>query len=180
MKTKLHQALTLGALLSLAAGAAPAFATDHGSMNHAGMDHGSAGAMHGAAAATGGAAAQPARHGVEIRKAVVSGYTLSYNLIDMAQMMQSTSMPMTHGAEKMKSHHLMVYPVGPDGKAATGGKTGYFLVLPDKTEVKTMAMLMDDGFGADVDLVAKGDHKITTKIVLGGVTLVDEFVYTVK
>lgn len=179
MKTKLHQALTLGALLSVAAGLAPAFATDHGSMNHAGRDHGFAGGMDGAAA-TGGTAAQPARHGVEIRKAVVSGYTLSYNLIDMTQMMQSTSMPMTHGAEKMKSHHLMVYPVAPDGKPATNGKTGYFLVLPDKTEVKTMAMLMDDGFGADVDLVAKGDHRITTKIALDGVTLVDEFVYTVK
>jgi hypothetical protein len=44
-----------------------------------------------------------------------------------------------------------------------------------------MAMLMEGGFGADVDLLLKGDYKITTKIALdASTTLVDEFVYTVK
>jgi hypothetical protein len=74
----------------------------------------------------------------------------------------------------------MVYPVGPGGKAIAGGKAGYLVVQPDKTEVKAMAMFMEAGFGADLDLVAKGDYKITAKIALADVTLVDEFVYTVK
>jgi hypothetical protein len=177
MKTKLFRTVTLGALLTLAA-ASTVFAMDHGS-----MDHGAGGTMSGMhdTVPSGGAATQPARHGVEIRKTVVSGYALTYNLIDMKTMMQSTSMPMTHNSDiKMKSHHLMVYPVRPDGKPATGGKAGYLVVQPDKTEVKTLTMLMEDGYGADVDLVAIGDYKITTKIVLGDATLVDEFVYTVK
>lgn len=175
MYTMLNRTLTLAALFTFVT---VPFAT---AMDHSSMGHGSPGAagMHGAAPPA-GAAAQPARHGIEIRKAVVFGHTLAYNLIDMKQMMASSSMPMTHGGEKMKSHHLMVYPVGPDGKPATDGKAGYLVVQPDKAETKAMAMLMEDGFGADLDLVAKGDYRITTKIALGGTTLVDEFVYTVK
>ena len=94
--------------------------------------------------------------------------------------MASSPVPMSHDMSKMKSHHLMVYPVGTGGGPLAAGKAGYLVVQPDKSEVKAMAMLMGDGFGADVDLVAKGDYKITTKIVLGATTLVDEFVYTVK
>jgi len=180
MKTKLFRNVTLGALLTLAA-ASTAFAMDHSA--HGAMDHGTQGSKGGVhdAVPAGGAAAQPARHGVEIRKAVVSGYTFSYNLIDMKQMMQSNSMPMTHGSDnKMKSHHLMVYLVGPDGKPATNGKVGYFVIHPDKTDFKTLTLPMAGGFGSDIDLVAQGDYRITTKIALGDTTVVDEFVYTVK
>lgn len=169
MKTKLTPTLGLAALLTLAA--APfAVGMDHGSMGHGSMDHGGGQPA---------AAAQQARHGVEIRKTVVDGYALAYNLIDMTAMMKETSMPMTHGGEKMKSHHLMVYPVGPDGKAVTNAAAGYYLVGPDKVEAKVMAMLMGDGFGADVDLLAKGDYTITTKIAIADKKLVDEFHYTV-
>jgi hypothetical protein len=177
MKTNMFYTLTLGALITLAA-APPVFAMDHGS-----MDHGTRGTMSGShdTVPAAGAAAQSARHGVEIRKTVVSGYALTYNLIDMKSMMESTTMPMTHSSDiKMKSHHIMVYPVRPDGKPAMNGKVGYLVVQPDKTEFKTLTMLMEGGYGADVDLVATGDYKITTKIVLGDTTLVDEFVYTVK
>jgi hypothetical protein len=177
MNTKMLHTLTLGALLTLTA-APLAAAMDHGS-----MDHGSQGAVSGTHDTTPvvGAAGGTSHHGLEIRKAVVSGYKLTYNLIDMKSMMQSTQMPMTHNSDiKMKSHHLMVYVVGPESKPATSGKVGYLVIQPDKTEFKTLTMLMEDGYGADVDLVAMGDYKITTKIVLGGTTLVDEFVYTVK
>jgi hypothetical protein len=173
MNTKLHHALTLGALLIFTA--APALAADHGAMDHAGMDHGAMGGAP-AAAAEPAASASP-----ELRKVVVSGYTLTYTLFEMGQTMQSGSMPMTaHGAPKMKSHHLMVYAVGPDGKPAAGAQAGFLIVQPDKTEVKVMAMQMGDGFGADVDLAAKGDYAITTKIALAGQNLVDTFVHTVK
>ena len=95
-------------------------------------------------------------------------------------MMAASATPMTHDMSKMKSHHLMVNPVAPDRKPVAGGKAGFLVVQPDKVEVKAMAMLMEGGFGADLDLLVKGDYKITTKIVLGDTTLVDEFVYTVK
>jgi len=171
MKANMFRTATLGTLLTLATASLAAA-----------MDHGTPGTMSGThdTVPAGASSAQAARHGVEIRKAVVSGYALTYNLIDMKSMMQSTTMPMTHGGEKMKSHHLMVYPVRADGKPATNGKVGYLVVLPNKTEFKTLTMLMEDGYGADVDLVATGDYKITTKIVLEDTTLIDEFVYTVK
>jgi hypothetical protein len=171
MKTKLLHTVALGALLTLTA-ASYALAMDHSKMDHSAMGHGSTAAMPAAAPAD-------APSG-EIRKSVVNGYTLTYNLIDMKQMMAASSTPMAHDMSKMKSHHLMVNPVAPDRKPLTGGKAGYLVVQPDKTEVKAMAMLMEGGFGADVDLLAKGDYKITTKIVLADTTLVDEFVYTVK
>ena len=165
MNKKLLHTVTLGTMLILAA-APRAFAMDHSQMGH-----GSTAAMP--------AAEKPATANQEIRKVVVDGYTLTYTLIDMKQMMASSA-PMTQGAEKMKSHHLMVNPVAPDRKPVAAGKAGYLVVQPDQTKVQAMAMLMEGGFGADVDLVAKGDYKFTTKIVLGDTTLVDEFVYTVK
>jgi len=171
MKTKLMHTITLGTMLTLTA-APNAFAADYAQMDHSQMGHGSA--------ATAPAAGMPATANKEIRTAVVNGYTLIYTLIDMKQMMAASPTPTAHGSEKMKSHHLMVNPVAPDRKPATGGKAGYLVVQPDKVEVKAMAMLMEGGFGADVDLLLKGDYKITTKIVLGDTTLVDEFVYAVK
>jgi len=161
MKTNLLHTVTLGALLTLAF-APPAFALDHG-------------------AQAAGAAAPSARPGVEIRKAAVSGYALVYNLTDMNTLMHASKMPMTStGDTPMKSHHLRVYLVGPDGKAATDGKVGYLVIQPDKTDFKTLAVPIEGGFGADIDFVASGDYRITTKIVLGDTKLVDDFVYTVK
>lgn len=171
MKTKMFCRFTLGALLTLSA-AAPSFAMDHGSMNH-----GTMAGMHGDAPAAG----KRPRPGVEIRKTVVAGYSVAYNLVDMQEMMKGPmAKMMTNEGGKMKTHHLMVYAATPEGKPATDGKAGFLVVLPDKIEVKLMAMQMMDGFGGDVDLVAKGDYKITTKIALADTTLVDEFVYTVK
>ncbi|MHB8834234.1 MAG: hypothetical protein ACYC9Y_00755 [Candidatus Methylomirabilia bacterium] len=172
MKTNLLHTVTLGTLLTLTA-APHAIAMDHSAMDHSKMGHG--------AAVVTAAAEKPAPANQEIRTAVVNGYTLAYTLIDLNQAMAASATPMTHGGEKMKSHHLMVNPVAPDRKPVAGGKAGYLVVQPDKTEVKAMAMLMEGGFGADVDLVVKGDYKITAKIVLAdNTTLVDEFVYTVK
>jgi len=172
MNTKLLHTITLGALLALAA------APYANAMDHSGMDHSAMG--HGAMAAATPAAEKPATASQEIRTVVVKGYTLTYTLIDMKKMMAASSTPMTHDMSKMKSHHLMVNPVAPDGKAVAAGKAGYQVVQPDKTKVQAMAMLMEGGFGADLDLVAKGDYAITTKITFGDTTLVDEFVYPVK
>jgi hypothetical protein len=141
------------------------------------MEHGSMGGMNMGGEAKAGAASE--RHGKQVREAKVDGYKLEYFLIDMKESMKG--MPMQgHDMSKMKSHHLMVYLAGPDGKAVTEGKVGYLVAGPDKAEQKTMAMFMDGGFGADVDLKAKGAYKVTTKAVVGDKTLVDDFTYSVK
>jgi hypothetical protein len=174
MKTKRLHFVTLGTILALT-GAPYALAMDHSKMDHSAMGHGTA-----TAATAPPAAEKPASASLEIRTAVVNGYTLTYTLIDTRKMMAASSTPMTHDMTKMKSHHLMVNPVAPDRKPPTGGKAGYLVVQPDKVEVKAMAMLMEGGFGADLDFVVKGDYRITTKIALADTTLVDEFVYSVK
>ena len=163
---------TIRSLLTLTLGAALALPSLAGA-----MDHGSMGghSMGGGAKAAGAAP----RHGKEIREAKAEGYKLEYNLIDMAEMMKGTSMKHTD-MSKMKSHHLMVYLAGPDGKAVADAKVGYLIAGPGDAEQKTMAMFMDGGFGADVDLKAKGTYKVKTKAVAGEKTLVDEFTYTVK
>jgi hypothetical protein len=172
MNKKLLHTVTLGTMLTLTAGPY-ALAMDHSGMDHSKMGRGTM-------SAETPADEQPAAASREIRTVVVNGYTLTYTLVDLKQTMAASSTPMSHDMAKMKSHHLMVNPVAPDRKPLAGGKAGYLVVQPDKTEVKAMAMLMEGGFGADVDLVAKGDYKITTKIALADTTLVDEFIYTVK
>ena len=169
---KMLHTVTLGTILALTA-APYALAMDHSKTDHSAMGHGSA-------AATPPAAAPADAASLEIRTAVVNGYTLTYTLIDTKKMMAASATPMTHDMSKMKSHHLMVNPVAPDRKPPAGGKAGYLVVQPDKVEIKAMAMLMEGGFGADLDLLVKGDYRITTKIALADTTLVDEFVYTVK
>jgi hypothetical protein len=168
MKTKIRQALALAAALTLGAAAAA------GAMDHSTM-HGMPGGAPAAAPAE-----KPAHPGTMIRTAKVSGYTLTYTLIGMAEAQKDPALAITRDTGKLKSHLLMVYAVGPSGTPATDGKAGFLVVQPDKTEVKAMAMPMGGGFGADVDLAAKGAYKITTKIALADSTLVDEFVHTAK
>lgn len=122
-----------------------------------------------------------ARHGQKIRDAKVEGYQFEYYLIDMKQTMSSqeaTEMK-GHDMAKMKSHHLMVYLKGPDGKYVQAGKVGFWLTGPDGKDQKTMAMAMGGGFGADIDLTAKGTYKIKTKAVVGDKALEDAFAYNV-
>lgn len=168
-KTMRHlTTLALGAALSLPSLAA---AVDHSA-------HGSMAGMTGEAKAMPAPAAKSAMKGKMVRSVKVDGYQFTYHLIDMAEMMKGV--PMKGDMATMKSHHLMVYVAGPDGKPATQGKVGYLVTGPDKAEQKTMAMAMEGGFGADVDLKAKGAYAVKTKAVFGEKTVVDEFTHTVK
>ncbi|MBI5016233.1 MAG: hypothetical protein HZB55_12205 [Deltaproteobacteria bacterium] len=142
------------------------------------MDHSAHGAMGADAKGMPAATVTSAMKGKEVRSAKVDGYQFTYHLIDMAEMMKGV--PMQGDMSTMKSHHLMLFAVSPDGKPAAQGKVGYMITGPGKAEQKTMAMAMDGGFGADVDLKAKGDYKVTAKAVFGDKTVVDEFTYTVK
>jgi hypothetical protein len=143
------------------------------------MDHSSMGGMDMGGKAKSAGAGKPMMKGQEIRTADVQGFHLTYRLIDMMDEMKD--MPMKDmDMSKMKSHHLMVYVAGPDGKTVSEGKVGYLVSGPDKSEQKTMAMFMQGGFGSDVDFKAKGVYKVTTKAVVGDKTLADDFTYTVK
>jgi hypothetical protein len=157
---------TLKTLTLLVAGTAlalPALAE----MDHSKMDHG---AMAAPGKAEGG------MKGPEIRAAKVQDYQVKYTLMDLTERMKKMGMD----PAKSKSHHLMVYYTGPDGKPAAQGKVGFAITGPDKSDQKTMAMGMGTGYGADVDLKAKGDYKLTVKAVFGDKTVMDEFPYTVK
>jgi hypothetical protein len=108
-------------------------------------------------------------------------YKIAYHLIDnMAQMAKMDKKMDMSEHKGMKSNHLMTYFVGHDGKNTTGGKVGYMIVGPDGAKQKAMAMGMKGGYGADVDLKAKGQYTIKTKAVFGEDTVMDEFSYEVK
>lgn len=122
--------------------------------------------------------------GQEIHESTVDGYHLTYRLIDMKQkmeMMKGMKGMSMKGMDmsQMKSHHLMVFVTGPDGKPIEDGKVGYKVEGPGG-EQKTMAMGMKGGFGADVDVAKPGTYEIKTKAVMGDKTLTDEFKYDVK
>jgi hypothetical protein len=139
--------------------------------------------------------------GEMIHESTVEGYQFAYHLIDMKARMAAMKGSGTKGSgtkgsdtkgsgtkgsatkgydmSQMKSHHLMVYIMGPEGKMITGAKVGYKVTGPDGADQKTMAMGMKGGFGADVDLEAEGTYQIKTKAVAGGVKLIDEFKYEV-
>ncbi|MBE0618739.1 MAG: hypothetical protein IH608_12580 [Proteobacteria bacterium] len=165
----------VGTVLSL-----PALAgsMDQGSMQ--GMDHGS---MKGMEMKAGGQAMEhEARMGQKIHESTVEGYELVYHTMDNAaamEKMKDMKGMQGHDMSQMKSHHLMLYIVGPDGKPVDDAKVGYKVEGP-AGEQKTMAMGMEGGFGADVELKAKGTYEIKAKAMIGDKSLVDEFKYEVK
>lgn len=171
MKTSRFYAMTLGAaaLTLLLAGVAPA--ADHS--GHAG--HG--GVME--------APAGKPQHGVVIRTAGQEGYKLSYVLLNWQE--RNEAMKGMEGMEMAgmdnsgnSSHHLMLYLAAADGKEVAGAKVGFQVNRPDGGEQKTLTMAMGGGYGADVNLKAKGVYTIKTKIVVGARTSADTFTYEVK
>lgn len=121
--------------------------------------------------------------GEKIHEAVVEGYQLAYHLSDnMARMQEAQKSGAMQGMDmsKVKSHHLMLYIVGPDGKPVSQAKVGFLVRNPDGTEQKIMTMDMAGGFAADVDLKPAGKFTITGKSVVDGKTLIEKFDYTVK
>ena len=109
MKTKTYCTIALAALLAFAA-AQPALAADP--------------------------AEKSSRYGAAVRKAQVSGYSLTYHLIAMPEMNATSVMPrsLSEGAgQGLMSHHLMVFVARPDGRPVTEGKASYLVVQPNKT-----------------------------------------------
>jgi len=147
----------------------PAAQKDHGSMDHPTQDH----PTQAQGTPPAGGQDHTAHMGDLIHESAVEGYHLAYHLIDMQQHTAGMKdMPMTH--------HLMVFVQGPDGKAVTEAKAGYLVKNPDGTDQKVMTMAMNKGFGADVNLKAKGVYTIKAKIVAPDKQLLDSFPYEVK
>jgi hypothetical protein len=108
-------------------------------------------------------------------------YKIAYHLIDNMAQMAKMDKKMDMAAHKnMKSNHLMTYFAGQDGKNATGGKVGFLVVGPDGSKQKAMAMEMNGGYGADIDLKAKGKYTVKVKGVFNGEAVMDGFTYEVK
>jgi hypothetical protein len=168
-------ALSLGLALSpLFQGSTPAAAqTGHEGMGHEGMSH------------QGHAAAPAQPQGTLIRESKVQDTSFVYRLYSweernaMMKGMEGHEMPGMDSSGK-STHHLMVFITGADGKERSGGKVGFIVTGPEKSDFKTLTMAMSGGYGADVPFKAKGDYAIKTKAVFGEVKLEDNFTYTVK
>ena len=111
-----------------------------------------------------------------IHQSMVEGHHLRYELIDMKAKMKNMKMDMPD----MKSHHLMVYIMDKSGNPVTDAKVGYLVEGPGDSTQKAMAMGMNKGFGADVDLKPGTPYTIKTKIMAGDKKLIDEFSYKLK
>jgi hypothetical protein len=148
---------------------AAAFAQSH--------DHGKAGQMEMDHSGQAGTAMDHSGHmGELIHESSVDGYTFAYHLIDMKEKMKD----MKNMPEMKATHHLMLYVSGPDGKAIEEAKVGYMIEGPGDAKQKLMCMGMSGGFGADVDLGAKGVYTVKSKVAAGEKNLMDTFTYEVK
>lgn len=174
-------------VVALAAGFALLAGAGSGTVVRAQMDHSGHGPS-GQAMSHEGHGSQPVKatpQGLVIRESKLQGYALVYRLYSwdernvMMKGMEGHDMPGMDRTGK-SSHHLMVFITGADGKALSGGKVGFIVSGPDKSEFKTLTMGMSDGYGADVPLKAKGDYSIKVKAVLGEKTLSEEFTYTAR
>ena len=103
-----------------------------------------------------------------IHEANVDGYKFMYHLIDVSE----------HMKEMKKTHHLMVYISSPDNHTVDNAKVGYLITGPDGLKQKAMTMGMSGGFGADINLQAKGSYAVATKAKMNEKQLIDKFKYT--
>ena len=147
----------------------------HGGMSHSSMGHGSPAA----------ASAKAMPEGVVIRESKVQDAVFVYRMYTwdernaMMKGMEGHAMPGMDNTGK-STNHLKVFIKGADGKYLSGGKVGFIVTAPDKSEFKTLTMGMFDGYGADVPLKDKGEYQVKTKAVFGDKTLTEDFTHAVK
>lgn len=173
MKLGITRIVTVTAL-ALLLGAGSALSMDHSKMN---MGGGSAPAMDHSKMEHSG------HKGALIGQTKQEKAAFAYHLIDNAAQMdkaKSSGMKMDHDHAQMKANHLMVYPVDGAGKAIGGAKVGFQVTGPDGKVQQSMAMEMEGGYGADMDMKAKGKYEVKTKLVKGDMQLLDSFTYTAQ
>lgn len=130
------------------------------------------------AAASGALADGNSRYGREIRTAQVSGYTLTYTLIDTAELNLGTVMPLaSYDGGRTPSHHLMVFVRDAAGRAVTEGTVSFAVTTPNGTVSTLAGRPMNGGFGNDVELPARGELAIQVKLALPNADLTDAFAH---
>lgn len=114
-----------------------------------------------------------------IRTHTTDGMMLTYRLINMHERMKNKP-GMEKMAGKVASHHLMVDVKKADGGMVHNAKVGFMMVGPDGKEMKAMAMGMEGGHGADMNMMQKGTYKVNVKIKAGDKTVKDTFTYVAE
>lgn len=109
--------------------------------------------------------------GKQIRETTIDGYKVAYHLIDMHAQMPDN-------AEMAGTYHMMLFLKDSAGNPVTSATVGYLVKGPDGKDQKTMAMTMGKGFGANVNLLEKGEYVITAKALIGNKKIIDKFIYT--
>lgn len=174
MKRSVVKTIVLAAV-AMVIGSAGAFAAS----GHGGMDMG-----HGGTKAEAGAAMDHSKMiGDLVHESKVEGNKFAYHILDNKANLEKArakGVKAGAGAENMKSHHLMLYPRGADGKAMMDAKVGYLIVGPDGAKQQVMTMEMTGGYGADVDFSKKGKYAVKVKMVKGSDKFVDDWTYEAK
>ncbi|BCS97898.1 hypothetical protein DSLASN_35300 [Desulfoluna limicola] len=114
-----------------------------------------------------------------IRTHTIDGMKLTYRLINMHERM--TNKPgMEMMADKVASHHMMVDVKSADGGMIHNAKVGFIMTGPDGKKTKAMAMGMEGGHGADMNMMKKGTYTVNVKIKAGDKTVKDTFTYVAE
>ena len=115
--------------------------------------------------------------GNHFRNAVVNGYHLTYDLMDLREKMikmKPADPPYT------MTHHLMVFVKDADGRPINSAKVGYLVIGPTNETQKLMCMAMAGGYGADINFTAPGTYTVKTKVMVGKQSILDSFTYDIK
>lgn len=114
-----------------------------------------------------------------IRTHTTGGLTLTYRLMDMHGRMKGMA-GMEKMADKVASHHLMVMVTRADGGMVHDARVGFLVTGPDGKKMKLMAMGMEGGHGADVDMKQKGKYRVSVKIQAGEKIVKDSFTHVAE
>ena len=153
-------ALIIAAVFAISAPLASFAAMEHGSMP---MEHGSMMMEQGMQ-----------MMGKPVHTETVDGVKAMFSVMDIAAKMKAMGMKETH-------HLMVMFSDAKTGKPLTEGEVKFKIVAPDNSGQVKSTMAMNGGFGADVNLSAKGRYGILTKCKLAdGKVRTFKFWYTVK
>jgi len=119
------------------------------------------------------------RHvGTPVHDDTRDGYKLSFQVMTQAQKRATLSSD-EGGADQpgLPSHHIMLIILSPEDRFATGAEVRFSVTGPGGTVQEAQAVPMVGGYGADVDLRAKGRYQVHAEIEVGGKKLADDFTY---
>jgi len=106
------------------------------------------------------------------------GYRFSFQLMSTEE--KRATLPRTaepiEGARGV-NHHLMLIVLSPEGRFVTNASVHFFVRGPDGTMLELQAVPMAGGYGADLDMQAKGTYELRAEVSVDGRVLVDVFTH---